>query len=67
MGSSGGDDILITLTFFVGTLEFRAIVEPIRGYSKEVDYHQAWVDGIDVKRQVIQCTSNMDDSKLLSI
>ncbi|CAO3596211.1 unnamed protein product [Absidia cylindrospora] len=46
----------------VGTLEFRGIVEPIRGYSKDVDYHQAWVDGIDLKRQVIRCSSNMDDN-----
>ncbi|SAM08909.1 hypothetical protein [Absidia glauca] len=56
------DVTVVSPSTAVGTLEFRAIVEPIRGYSKEVDYHQAWVDGIDVNRQVIQCTSNMDDS-----
>ncbi|KAI8088961.1 FAD/NAD-P-binding domain-containing protein [Halteromyces radiatus] len=47
----------------VGTLEFRGIVEPVRGYSKDIDYHQAWVDGVDLKRQVIRCTSNLEDNK----
>ncbi|KAG0172383.1 hypothetical protein DFQ28_010074 [Apophysomyces sp. BC1034] len=47
----------------VGTLEFRCITEPVRDYSKDVDYHQAWCDKIDLKNQVVYCTSNLDDNK----
>ncbi|KAI7870267.1 pyridine nucleotide-disulfide oxidoreductase-domain-containing protein [Spinellus fusiger] len=46
----------------VGTLEFRCITEPVRGYSKDITYHQAWCDKIDLKNQIIQCTSNLEDS-----
>ncbi|KAI9304859.1 pyridine nucleotide-disulfide oxidoreductase-domain-containing protein [Cunninghamella echinulata] len=47
----------------VGTLEFRCITEPVRQYSKDIDYHQAWVDGIDFKNQLVHCSSNNEDNK----
>ncbi|KAI8066449.1 FAD/NAD(P)-binding domain-containing protein [Gongronella butleri] len=47
----------------VGTLEFRCITEPVRQYAKDIDYHQAFVDSIDLKRQVIRCSSNLDDNR----
>ncbi|CAO3633693.1 unnamed protein product [Cunninghamella blakesleeana] len=47
----------------VGTLEFRCITEPVRQYSKDIDYHQSWVEKIDFNRQVVQCSSNNEDNK----
>ncbi|CAM0141243.1 unnamed protein product [Umbelopsis sp. WA50703] len=47
----------------VGTLEFRCATEPVRSYSHNIDYHQAWCDKIDIENQVIHCTSNLDDNK----
>ncbi|KAI8371696.1 FAD/NAD-P-binding domain-containing protein [Radiomyces spectabilis] len=47
----------------VGTLEFRCITEPVRGYSKDVDYHEAWCNKIDFDNQLIHCSSNLDDNK----
>ncbi|KAL0076187.1 NDE1, mitochondrial external NADH dehydrogenase [Phycomyces blakesleeanus] len=47
----------------VGTLEFRCITEPVRGYSKDVDYHQALCNSVDLENQLIHCTSNLDDNK----
>ncbi|KAL7311986.1 hypothetical protein PS15m_007797 [Mucor circinelloides] len=44
----------------VGTLEFRCITEPVRTYSKETNFYQAFCDKIDVEKQVIHCTSNID-------
>ncbi|KAI9011010.1 pyridine nucleotide-disulfide oxidoreductase-domain-containing protein [Phycomyces nitens] len=32
----------------VGTLEFRCITEPVRGYSKDIDFMQARCDKIDI-------------------
>ncbi|OAD81122.1 hypothetical protein PHYBLDRAFT_154025 [Phycomyces blakesleeanus NRRL 1555(-)] len=32
----------------VGTLEFRCITEPVRGYSKDIDFMQARCDRIDI-------------------
>ncbi|CAM0137748.1 unnamed protein product [Umbelopsis sp. WA50703] len=47
----------------VGTLEFRCITEPVRGYSKNISYHQAWCDSIDLQNQVIRCTSNVEGNE----
>ncbi|KAI9285231.1 NDE1, mitochondrial external NADH dehydrogenase [Umbelopsis sp. AD052] len=47
----------------VGTLEFRCITEPVRGYSQNISYHQAWCDSVDLQNQVIHCTSNVDGNK----
>ncbi|RHZ82575.1 hypothetical protein Glove_108g17 [Diversispora epigaea] len=47
----------------VGTLEFRCIMEPIRKYSPNIQYYQAYADKIDFKNQVIHCTSNLELSK----
>ncbi|KAL1926060.1 hypothetical protein VTP01DRAFT_6097 [Rhizomucor pusillus] len=47
----------------VGSLEPRCITEPVRGYSVNLDYHQAWCDNIDFKNQKITCTSTLDDNK----
>jgi NADH dehydrogenase FAD-containing subunit len=44
----------------VGTLEFRCITEPVRTYSRETNFYQAFCDKIDVNNQVIHCTSNID-------
>lgn len=48
----------------VGTLEFRCITEPVRTYSKETNFYQAFCDKIDVEKQVIHCTSNIDAGTL---
>ncbi|CAL1709677.1 unnamed protein product [Somion occarium] len=39
----------------VGTLEFRAAVEPVRRYTPEVTAYQAWCDSIDFKRKILKC------------
>ncbi|KAJ3477470.1 hypothetical protein NLI96_g10440 [Meripilus lineatus] len=39
----------------VGTLEFRAAVEPVRRYTPEVIAYQAWCDSIDFNRKVLKC------------
>ncbi|KAF8912673.1 FAD/NAD-P-binding domain-containing protein [Mucidula mucida] len=41
----------------VGTLEFRCTVEPVRRYTPQVQYYQAWCDKIDFKRKSITCVS----------
>lgn len=43
----------------VGTLEFRCITEPVRGYSNDVEYHQAWCDEVDFNNNKISCTLNL--------
>ncbi|KAI1316763.1 hypothetical protein EDD11_009501 [Mortierella claussenii] len=43
----------------VGTLEFRCITEPVRGYTRNVEYHQAWCDTIDFEKSKIDCTLNL--------
>jgi NADH dehydrogenase FAD-containing subunit len=40
----------------VGTLEFRCATEPVRRYGRQINYHQAWADNIDVKKKQILCT-----------
>ncbi|CAO3656913.1 unnamed protein product [Mucor hiemalis] len=47
----------------VGTLEFRCVTEPIRNYSKDIKFYQAFCDRIDVENQVIHCSSNVDDGQ----
>ncbi|KAF9896599.1 hypothetical protein BX616_007139, partial [Lobosporangium transversale] len=42
----------------VGTLEFRCITEPVRGY-RDVEYHQAWSDAIDFEKSKVDCTLNL--------
>ncbi|KAH6910700.1 nad(p)h dehydrogenase b1 [Coprinopsis sp. MPI-PUGE-AT-0042] len=39
----------------VGTLEFRCVVEPVRRYTPQVTYWQAWCDNIDFQRKVLTC------------
>ncbi|KAF8976121.1 hypothetical protein BGZ46_008561 [Entomortierella lignicola] len=43
----------------VGTLEFRCITEPVRGYTRNMEYHQAWCDSIDFENNKLVCTSNL--------
>ncbi|KAG0351013.1 hypothetical protein BGZ54_003463, partial [Gamsiella multidivaricata] len=43
----------------VGTLEFRCITEPVRGYTGKVEYHQAWCDNIDFEQSKVDCTLNL--------
>ncbi|KAF9956879.1 hypothetical protein BGZ72_002390 [Mortierella alpina] len=43
----------------VGTLEFRCITEPVRGYTRNVEYHQAWCDTVDFNQSKVDCTSNL--------
>ncbi|KAI9475754.1 MAG: FAD/NAD(P)-binding domain-containing protein [Benjaminiella poitrasii] len=45
----------------VGTLEFRCITEPVREYSRTTSFYEAYCDKIDVKNQVIHCTSSIDN------
>nr|CAG8525889.1 5762_t:CDS:10 [Entrophospora candida] len=46
--------------FVIGTLEFRCIMEPIRRYSPKVQYYQAYADRVDLKEQILYCTSNLE-------
>jgi len=39
----------------VGTLEFRAAVEPVRRFTPEVTAYQAWCDHIDFENKTLQC------------
>ncbi|KAF5350487.1 hypothetical protein D9756_008688 [Leucocoprinus leucothites] len=39
----------------VGTLEFRAAIEPVRKYAPALTYYQAWCDEIDFKRKTLTC------------
>ncbi|KAI0711767.1 FAD/NAD-P-binding domain-containing protein [Fomitopsis betulina] len=39
----------------VGTLEFRAAIEPVRRYTPQVNAYQAWCDSIDFKNKTITC------------
>jgi NADH dehydrogenase FAD-containing subunit len=43
----------------VGTLEFRSITEPVRGYTRNVEYHQAWCDNINFEESKVDCTLNL--------
>ncbi|KAF9940692.1 hypothetical protein BGZ67_007033 [Mortierella alpina] len=43
----------------VGTLEFRCITEPVRGYTRNVEYHQAWCDTVDFEHSKVDCTLNL--------
>lgn len=43
----------------VGTLEFRCITEPVRGYASDVEYHQAWCDNVDFQKNKVSCTLNL--------
>ncbi|KAG0260511.1 hypothetical protein DFQ27_003493 [Actinomortierella ambigua] len=46
----------------VGTLEFRCITEPVRAYTGDVEYHQAWCDTIDFDKHKVACTLNLATS-----
>ncbi|KAI9220065.1 pyridine nucleotide-disulfide oxidoreductase-domain-containing protein [Blastocladiella britannica] len=46
----------------VGTLEFRAIIEPVRQFHKPIQFHQASVDSIDFGNKTIRCTSQLQDN-----
>lgn len=43
----------------VGTLEFRCITEPVRTYSSDVEYHQAWCDDVDFAKNKVSCALNL--------
>ena len=43
----------------VGTLEFRCITEPVRGYSKNISYHQAWCDSVGIARNPLLLNPNI--------
>jgi NADH dehydrogenase len=47
----------------VGTLEFRAAIEPVRRLNVE-KFHQGWVSDIDFKRKVIRMIANTDDEAI---
>ncbi|KAI0316377.1 FAD/NAD(P)-binding domain-containing protein [Amylostereum chailletii] len=40
----------------VGTIELRCAVEPVRRYSPEASFYQAWCDNIDFKNKTLECT-----------
>ncbi|RDX42840.1 FAD/NAD-P-binding domain-containing protein [Lentinus brumalis] len=40
----------------VGTLEFRAAIEPVRRYTPKVRAYTAWCDSIDFKHRKLLCT-----------
>ncbi|KAJ3049870.1 hypothetical protein HK097_009146 [Rhizophlyctis rosea] len=46
----------------VGTLEFRAIVEPVRIHNKDAAYYQAWCDGVDLEKKELVCQPALPDA-----
>ncbi|KPM33879.1 hypothetical protein AK830_g12693 [Neonectria ditissima] len=44
----------------VGTLEFRAVIEPVRRLGL-TEFHQGWASDIDFKRKVIRVETNTSD------
>lgn len=53
----------------VGTLEFRSIIEPVRnaGFRDEHHFHLSYASGLDVERQVVECTSSLDSSRVYEV
>jgi len=51
----------------VGTLEFRCITEPVRGYTRNVEYHQAWCDTVDFEHNKVDCTLNLSPSPAIHV
>jgi NADH:ubiquinone reductase (non-electrogenic) len=45
----------------VGTIEFRSIIEPIRGARKGIEYYQASCTSVDPQRNVIGCRHAVDE------
>ncbi|KAK4051704.1 hypothetical protein OIO90_004654 [Microbotryomycetes sp. JL221] len=39
----------------VGTVEFRATLEPVRRFARNTTSYQAWADAVDFDKKVIQC------------
>ena len=50
---------------FLGTLEFRSIIEPIRnaGFRDEHDFHLSNAVSLDTSNQLVECESTLDSSK----
>jgi NADH dehydrogenase len=46
----------------VGTLEFRAILEPVRRVPGGLRFYQGWADDVDFSRKVIRVEANAVDS-----
>ncbi|KAH6888558.1 putative pyridine nucleotide-disulfide oxidoreductase [Thelonectria olida] len=44
----------------VGTLEFRAVIEPVRRLGLD-EFHQAWASSIDFERKVVRVEANTRD------
>ncbi|KAI6352945.1 hypothetical protein MCOR25_009255 [Pyricularia grisea] len=44
----------------VGTLEFRAVAEPVRRI-RQVIFHQGWADDVDFTRKVVRVEASIDD------
>ncbi|KAI3343686.1 pyridine nucleotide-disulfide oxidoreductase-domain-containing protein [Ustulina deusta] len=44
----------------VGTLEFRAVIEPVKGLDLD-HYHQGWADDVDFARKVVRVEANTSD------
>lgn len=40
----------------VGTLEYRCATESVRAYGRDVVFHEAWADDIDLTRKQLVCT-----------
>ncbi|KAL7943560.1 FAD/NAD(P)-binding domain-containing protein [Trichoderma barbatum] len=46
----------------VGTLEFRAVLEPVRRLPGGVRFYQGWADNVDFSRKVIRVEANAVDT-----
>ena len=44
----------------VGTIEFRSIIEPIRGSRKNLTYYEAYATGLDTDRNIVHCRAAQD-------
>ncbi len=47
----------------VGTIEFRSIIEPIRGTHRALKYIQALCTTVDTKNKIVRCQSVLDSSQ----
>lgn len=41
----------------VGTLEFRCATEAVRRYGRQIVFHEAWADDVDLKSKTLLCVS----------
>lgn len=56
--------VICIVSYSIGTLEFRSIIEPIRntGFRDEHHFHLSYATALDTDTNTVTCTSALDDS-----